>query len=242
MGIAKGVLVVIPALNEELSIANVIAEVLAVPADLDCLVVSDGSTDNTVEIARDAGAKVINLPVNLGVGGAMRAGFRYAKRNYYTTVVQVDADGQHDPIYIPQLLDALERADLVIGARFAGKGIYDVSGPRKWAMATFAALLSKTTGAHLTDTTSGFRAIGPKALDLFAREYPAEYLGDTIEALVMASRAGCVITQVPVEMRKRQTGTASHNPIKSAIYLGRASLALLVAYMRPRMTARRTNE
>lgn len=126
--------------------------------EADVLVVDDGSTDRTAEIAAGAGARVLSLPYNLGVGGAMRAGYRYAVRRGYDIGVQVDGDGQHDPTEIAQLLGRLTDADLVIGARFAERGQYAVRGPRAWAMWLLAKALSMITGARLTDTTSGFRA------------------------------------------------------------------------------------
>ncbi len=226
-------LVVLPALNEEASIVRVIEEVLDALPGIQCLVVDDGSTDATAQRARDAGAIVASLPFNLGVGGAMRLGFAYALEYGFDNVVQVDADGQHDPRSIEALVDALNSADLVLGARFAGVGDYAAKGPRRWAMKLLASVLSGVTKTRLTDTTSGFKASGPKAVRLFAEHYPAEYLGDTIEALVIASRAGCVVKQVPVTMRERSGGVPSHNPLKSAAYLGRAMLALLFALMRP---------
>lgn len=198
-----------------------------------CLVVDDGSSDNTAMVALDAGALVAVLPFNLGVGGAMRLGFKYALENGYDNVVQIDSDGQHDPAGVPALLARLDHADVVIGARFAGEGDYEVRGPRKLAMRVLATMLSRTAGTSLTDTTSGFKACGPRAVRLFAAEYPAEYLGDTIEALVIASRAGCVIQQVPVSMRPRAGGQPSHNPWKAATYLARVFLALGFALMRP---------
>jgi glycosyltransferase involved in cell wall biosynthesis len=198
-----------------------------------CLVVDDGSTDATSEVAARAGATVATLPFNMGVGGAMRLGFKYALTHGFENVVQIDADGQHDPSSVPQLLDALSSYDLVIGARFAGSGDYTVRGPRRWAMKLLAKILSHTAKATLTDTTSGFKASGPRAVKLFARQYPAEYLGDTIEALVIAARAGCSVTQVPVAMRPRAAGTPSHNPFRSAAYLARAFLALGFGLIRP---------
>jgi glycosyltransferase involved in cell wall biosynthesis len=179
---------------------------------------------------------VATLPFNLGVGGAMRTGFRYAIERGYDNVIQIDSDGQHDPIGVTALLEGLKDADLVLGARFAGEGDYSVSGPRQWAMRALAAILSRTSRTLLTDTTSGFRASGPRAVALFAEHYPAEYLGDTIEALVIASRSGLVIRQIPVAMRARAGGVPSHNPFRSAAYLARAALALIFAYIRPPST------
>lgn len=231
-------LIVVPAFNEEASVGDVIAEIRAKLPGVGILVVDDGSSDATTTRALEAGAMVARLPFNLGVGGAMRTGYRFALEQGYAAAVQVDADGQHDPAGVPALLAALEHADIVLGARFAGEGEYSVRGPRAWAMKLFAAVLSRTAGTRLTDTTSGFRATGPRAIALFAEHFPAEYLGDTIESLVIASRAGLIVRQVPASMRPRAAGTPSHNPIKSAVYLGRATLALVFAYFRPRSAYR----
>lgn len=228
------VLIVLPALNEEHNIDKVVAEVRAALPDAGVLVVDDGSTDQTALRAREAGAFVARLAVNLGVGGAMRTGFRYAVRNGFDVVVQVDADGQHNPAELPDLLRELDHADLVIGARFAGKGDYKARGPRRWAMKVFSVTLSLVSGTKLTDVTSGFKAAGPRAVQLFAAHYPAEYLGDTLESLVMAVRAGLKISQVPVAMRVRAGGTPSTSPVKSAVYLLRATLALTLALVRRR--------
>src|SRR3954469_3783611 len=225
-------LVVIPALNEEASVAQVVKEVREAITDAHIVVVDDGSDDRTGEVARSAGADVISLPFNIGVGGALRAGFRFAQRFGYPTVVQVDGDGQHDPSEVARLLDALEDADIVIGARFAGSGDYAVRGARKLAIKLLARSLSRRTGVQLTDTTSGFRAFNLHAVEVFARDYPAEYLGDTVEALLIASKAQLRVTQVPVHMRELQAGTPSHRPFKSAIYLGRVLLALAIAPLR----------
>ncbi len=224
-----------PAFNEEQSVAAVVHEVFAKLPGVACLVVDDGSHDRTSSVALRAGARVAKLPFNLGVGGAMRTGFRYALENDFDVVVQIDADGQHDPSGVTALLAALEDADIAIGARFAGEGDYAVRGPRQWAMLVLARVLSRLAHTKLTDATSGFKASGPRAVQLFADHYPAEYLGDTIEALVIASRAGCRIQQVPVAMRPRAGGRPSHNPFKSAAYLGRACMALAFALIRPRI-------
>ncbi|MDE8667363.1 glycosyltransferase family 2 protein [Pseudarthrobacter sp. H3Y2-7] len=227
-------LVIMPAWNEAESVGNTVREVLALSETYDVLVVNDGSQDNTAAVAREAGAVVLDLPFNLGVGGAMRAGFKYAKRNGYDAVIQVDADGQHDPKEISRVLAALADADIAIGARFAERGTYKVTGPRRWAMVLLAKVISGLAHTRLTDVTSGFKAANRRGIDQFIDHYPAEYLGDTIDSLVVAIRSGCVITQVPVEMRARQGGTPSHNPLKSAIYLGRSVFALLFALTRRR--------
>ena len=233
-------LVVLPAWNEEGALGGVLREIADHLPGVDVLVVSDGSTDRTADIGRAAGVPVVELPINLGVGGAMRAGYKYAERHGYRVMVQLDADGQHDPRDVPRLLDALrdEGADVVIGARFAGTGTYAVRGPRRWAMALLSRTLSRVTRTRLTDTTSGFKACGPRAIAIYARNYPAEYLGDTVEALVTAARAGLVVRQVGVEMRVRSAGNPSQSPAKAAMFLGRAVLALLLALVRPREAVR----
>lgn len=230
----RSVLIAIPALNEENSVGQVVASVRASQPHAEIVVIDDGSTDTTALVARNAGAEVLSMPFNVGVGGAMRVAFLYALDIDADAVVQVDADGQHDPAQIDLLLDKLDEASVVIGARFAGTGDYRVRGPRAWAMKALAAVLSRMAKKPLTDTTSGFRASDREAIRLFARHYPAEYLGDTVESLVIALRAGLTVTQVPVQMRQRQTGAPSQTPFKASLYLGRALLALTVAVTRRR--------
>ncbi len=229
-------LVVVPAWNEAASLPSVLREVAAAVPGAGVLVVNDGSSDATSAVARAHGAEVLDLPFNLGVGGAMRAGFRYALAYGYGVVVQVDADGQHDPRDVPRLVAALDEADIVIGARFAERSGYDVRGPRRWAMRVLATSLSRLAHGSLTDTTSGFRASGPLAIRLFAVHYPAEYLGDTVESLVIAARSGLRITQIGVTMRQRTAGRPSQRPWKAAAYLLRACLALLISLTRRRLT------
>ncbi len=226
------VLVVIPAWNEAGVIASTIAEIRAARPDVDILVVDDGSGDGTADAADAAGALVARLPYNLGVGGAMRTGYRYALREGYDVVVQIDADGQHDPLYLTELVTGLADADVVIGARFAGEGSYRASGPRRWAMWLLARVLSRLAGVRLTDVTSGFRAANRRAVTVFADHYPAEYLGDTVESLVIALRTGCSVQQLPVEMRPRTIGQASQSPLRATVYLARAVIALGLALVR----------
>src|SRR5690606_23366095 len=143
------------------------------------------------------------------------------------------ADGQHDPRFLPRLLGRLDGADIVVGARFATPDDpYRVRGPRRWAMVLLAHVLSRLAHTRLTDVTSGFRVSNRRAISVFATHYPAEYLGDTVESLVIASRAGCTITQEPVTMRARAAGRASHSPWKATIYLFRAVVALMLALVR----------
>jgi glycosyltransferase involved in cell wall biosynthesis len=231
------VLVVVPAWNEEGAIAATIADIRAM-SDGEILVVDDGSTDRTAVEATRAGALVCSLPYNLGVGGAMRTGYRYALRHGYDVVVQIDADGQHDPRYLPLLIAQLapmkpDGADLVVGARFAGEGsTYRVSLPRRFAMRLLAVVLSRLAHTKLTDVTSGYRVANRRAVELFAAHYPAEYLGDTVESMVIALKAGCRVAQVPVEMRTRQAGQPSQTPFRAAVFLARALVALSLALIR----------
>jgi glycosyltransferase involved in cell wall biosynthesis len=228
----RSVLIIVPAWNEVGSIGDVVREIRGELPGTDVLVVDDGSADDTARAAREAGAKVTRLPYNLGVGGAMRLGYRYAKDAGYDVAVQIDADGQHDPRYVPKLVDGLEDASLVIGARFAGEGDYQVRGPRRWSMAMLSFVLSRMAGCKLTDTTSGFRACDRALIELFAAWYPVEYLGDTVETVVRVIRLGYRVRQVPVAMRQRFAGVPSKSPAKAVLYLGRAFLTLLLALSR----------
>jgi glycosyltransferase involved in cell wall biosynthesis len=232
----RSLLIIVPAWNEESSVGGVVTELFEVIPYADVLVVNDGSTDRTSEVARGAGATVLDLPVNLGVGGAMRAGYKYAYRLGYPRTVQHDADGQHDPAAIEKILAAMDemQADVMIGSRFAGVGRYRVWGPRRWAMRLLSVALSIVARTRLTDTTSGSRACSQAAIRLYASDYPAEYLGDTVESIVIAARAGLKIRQVGVSMRPRVAGRPSHNPFQAGAYLARAMLALIVAFSRPR--------
>jgi glycosyltransferase involved in cell wall biosynthesis len=228
----RQILIIIPAFNEAACIGDVVREVRGELPGVDVLVVDDGSSDGTASVASAAGAIVATLPFNLGVGGAMRLGYRYARDHDYDAAVQIDADGQHDPRYVPKLVDLLDECDLVIGARFAGEGAYQVRGPRRWAMVMLSTVLSWLARTQLTDTTSGFRAVNRRAIAMFAAWYPAEYLGDTVETLVYATRRGCCIRQVPVAMRPRLAGIPSHSPARAMVYLGRAFAVLTLALIR----------
>lgn len=231
-------LIAIPAWNEEGSIADVVSSVRRHRPDADVLVVNDGSTDSTARQARSAGARVISLPFNVGVGGAMRTAFLYAQREGYQALVQVDADGQHDPVDLDGLIEGLADADVVVGTRFHPNSMYFVGGPRRWAMVMLSKALSWMNKDRISDPTSGFRSAGPKAIELFAVEYPADYLGDTVGSLAIAIRNGLVIKERPVTMYFRQTGRPSKNAVWSALYLGRASLAILATGLKGQRTPR----
>lgn len=225
-------LVVIPAYNEAAAIAGVVTSVHEAVPRADVLVVDDGSRDATSQVAQAAGARVATLPFNLGVGGAMRTGYRHAFREGYAAVVQVDGDGQHDPSFIPHLVAALEHHDVAVGTRFSDQCDYAVSGPRRWAMRCLAAGMSALMSTSIDDATSGFRAAGPRAIRIYAQHYPAEYLGDTLETLVIARKSGLTVTQVPVAMRPRTTGRPSHSGVRSFVELVRAGCVVVLGLVR----------
>ena len=223
-------LIIMPAWNEEEVIGGTIEELFRMMPEVDLVVVNDGSTDRTSEIARATGAFVIDLPYNMGIGGALRTGYKY------DCAIQVDADGQHDPKGIRTVLAGLEDVNISIGSRFAEATNYKVSGPRKWAMVVLARMFTMISGEKFTDATSGFRAADRKAIEQYCEHLPAEYLGDCIDACVMAIRSGLTVKQVPVEMRERQGGTPSSSPWKSAVYLVRSFFSFGMS-----MTRQKTN-
>lgn len=224
-------LVILPALNEEASLPDVLRELRLYCPTLDVLVVDDGSTDTTAAVARGKGAAVARLPFNLGVGGALQTGFRYAMAHGYDRAIQFDADGQHDPSQVPALLAALdEGADLVIGSRFAAPepgSEYDVGRLRGGAMGVLRLAVRVLSGRSFSDTSSGFRAFSAPLLDFYAAEYPNEYLGDTVEALLLACQAGFRVVEVPVSMRVRAAGIPSTQNLKLIYHYLRALVSLL---------------
>ncbi len=217
---------------------DVIMKVRSHQPGVDILVVDDGSTDDTAVRARGAGATVISLPFNVGVGGAMRTAFLFAKREGYQAIVQVDADGQHDPADLQRVLDGLSAADIVVGTRFHPESTYFVGGPRRWAMVLLSKALTSMNKGTISDPTSGFRSAGPRAISLFALEYPADYLGDTVGSLAIAIRRGLVVHETPVTMYFRQFGRPSKNAVWSALYLGRATLAIVATGLKGNQTPR----
>lgn len=208
-------LILIPAFNEEAALPSVLKELAAVVPQHDVLVIDDGSSDATAEVARSAGATVARLPFNLGIGGALRTGFRYAFVNGYERAVQFDGDGQHDGHEIARLLEGLDRgADVVIGSRFAGDaGDYPLGAVRGGAIRFLRLAMRLVAGRRFSDTSSGFRAFGRAAIEFFAHTYPVEFL-DSVEALLLAVYAGFDIVEVPARMRLRAAGTPSNQRLK----------------------------
>jgi hypothetical protein len=206
----RSVLVVVPAYNEESSIGSVVQQILA--NSYDVLVVNDCSTDQTSMRARQAGACVLDLPINLGVGGALRSGFRYAVSRDYAAVVQVDADGQHPIHQIAELVSELERSgsDMVIGSRFSRIGIpMTVGKSRRVVMKFLAHNASRATGSSLSDVTSGFRIITGQLLEEYAKSFPNNYLGDTYEAVMAAGLGGYQVVEMPADITAREFGESS---------------------------------
>jgi glycosyltransferase involved in cell wall biosynthesis len=226
--VSARVLVVVPAWDEEASVGSVVEGLRG--HGYDVAVIDDGSSDATAARARAAGATVVRLPVNLGVGGALRCGFRYALDRGYDVVVQCDADGQHPPDQIARVLEAQAAtgAHLVIGSRFLGdEPGMTVRGDRRLAMRLLARIATRAARRPVTDATSGLRAIARPLLDEFARSYPVHYLGDTFEAIVVAGRAGYHVTEVGVTMAPRLHGLSSARPLAALAFVGRALVVSL---------------
>lgn len=227
MSQARG-LVIVPAYNEEHSLGPTLGRLSAVSIPHDVLVIDDGSDDATAAVARAHGAIVLRLPYNLGIGGALRTGFRYASSRGYPWAVQLDADGQHDPEQISRLLGPLEGgADLVVGSRFGvGSEPYEVGRLRRRAMSLLGLTLRALLGRSFTDTSSGFRAFSARCLDYFSRSYPAEYM-ESVEALLMAVYAGLRVVEVPVSMHQRAVGQASNRRWRLLYHYVRIYVVLL---------------
>ena len=221
-------LIIIPAYNEEGSIGKVVKEVKQYLPGVNTLVVNDGSTDLTSLKARTSGAIVLDIPFNLGIGGAMQAGYQYANHKGYDIAIQVDGDGQHDPEEIPKLLQALEEkeVDMVIGSRFIGDSEFKSSMMRRVGISIFSRVISLIIGQKITDPTSGFRAANRKAIQLFAFDYPQDY--PEPEVLVLLYQCGLKVAEVPIGMSKRYAGESSITKLRSIYYMVKVLLAIFV--------------
>jgi glycosyltransferase involved in cell wall biosynthesis len=229
-------LAMVPALNEQDKIDWVIGQLNEHAPDFDVLVIDDGSTDDTAKVAERAGAIVIRHPFNLGIGGAVQSGFKYARRHGYDVAVQVDGDGQHDPRYLQPMLEHLHlsgEADMVCGTRFRGEEAgYAVPRARRAGIGVFRFLLSRMLGEKITDPTSGFRMTNRDGIELFARDYPHDY--PEVEAILMLKAHKLRLHEIPVRMRERDTGVSSIGFTQSAYYMVRVILALGVGLFRRR--------
>ena len=226
------ILVILPAYNEEASISQILEQVRKVLPEADLLVVNDCSLDKTSEIARKAGATVLDLPVNLGIGGAMQTGYRFAVDKGYDFAIQVDADGQHDPEEIPHILNPVveERADIVIGSRYLSKTDYRSPVMRRIGSRAFSWAVSSIVGKHITDTTSGFRAANQRVIRFYADRYPQDY--PEVEAVIMLHRVGFSILEVPVLMKPRIGGNSSISPLRAVYYMIKVPLAIFIGLFR----------
>ena len=224
---------IVPARNEEGAIGGVVREIRAFDPGLDVVVVDDGSTDGTAELAASAGAIVLRLPFNLGIGGAVQTGFKYALDHGYDVAVRLDGDGQHDPAELPKLTGPLLRgeADIVVGSRFADPDpAYRPPLARRIGIGFFAAVVSLLVRQKVTDTTSGFQALNARGIRLFAADYPHDY--PEVEATVMVVRHRLRLLEVPVRMREREHGRSSITALRSVYYMVKVLLALVVGMFR----------
>ena len=222
------VLVIIPAYNEEKNLERLLERLKKACPEYDAVVVNDCSKDNTLGICRAHGINTIDLPVNLGIGGAVQAGYKYAFYKSYDAAVQVDGDGQHDPRFIGMLVDEIRRgSSICIGSRFIDREGFQSSAARRAGIRFLSGLIRLFTGRLVTDPTSGFRACDGKCIALFSREYPRDY--PEPETIVNATRHGLTITEIPVVMNRREEGKSSITGIKSFYYMVKVSLSIIIA-------------
>ncbi len=222
------VLIIIPAYNESESIEGVVGSLMSQAPQYDYLIVNDGSTDNTLHICRKADFSYLDLPINLGIGGAVQAGYVYAYKNGYDIAVQMDGDGQHDIAYLENMLQPIlsDEADVVIGSRFLKKEGFQSSHTRRIGIGLLSMLIKLTTGKRIMDVTSGFRAVNRRFIEIYARDYPTDY--PEPEAIVTAIMHRGRVLEVPVRMKARESGTSSITLRKSVYYMIKVTLAILI--------------
>ena len=227
-------LIIIPAYNEEANIEKTVEAILRESPDFDYVVINDCSKDKTKEICEKNRFNIVNLPINLGIGGAVQTGYKYALEYGYDIAVQVDGDGQHDPAFLEKMAEVLEKEklDMVIGSRFIDKEGFQSSAMRRIGIKYFTALIKLLTGKTITDPTSGLRMIGKNIIELYASDYPKDY--PEPESVVAVLRRGMKVKEIPVVMKSRQGGVSSINPSKSVYYMIKVTLAILVESIRKR--------
>jgi hypothetical protein len=224
---------IVPARNEEGAIGGVVREIRAFDPGLEVVVIDDGSTDRTAAVAAAAGAHVVRLPFNLGIGGAVQTGFRYALDRGFDLAVRLDGDGQHDAGQLPAVIEPIlaGEADIVVGSRFAARdGHYRGPLARRLGIRLFAGIVSLLVRQRVTDTTSGFQALNRRGIALFAADYPHDY--PEVEATVMVHKHRLRLLEVPVSMRERAAGVSSINAARSIYYMVKVLLAIFVALFR----------
>lgn len=225
-------LIIIPAYNESANIEKTVRDIEENAKGFDYVIINDCSTDNTREICEAKGFNIVNLPINLGIGGAVQTGYQYAVRYGYELAVQVDGDGQHDPQFLKQMADYMENhdVDMVIGSRFIEKEGFQSSFMRRVGITYFTGLIKLCTGKKITDPTSGLRMAGRRVIRMFADSYPKDY--PEPESVVSALRKGYRVDEIPVVMRARQGGESSITMKKSVYYMIKVTLAILMEVTR----------
>lgn len=225
-------LIIIPAYNEEDAIAHTVARIREKVPDFDYVIINDCSTDRTLAICRENGFHVVNLPINLGIGGAVQTGYRYALENGYDIAVQMDGDGQHDAAYLGEMARVLEeeKLNMVIGSRFIEKEGFQSSAARRLGIGYFSWLIKLVTGVRITDPTSGMRMADREVIGLFAGDYPKDY--PEPESVVTILKMGRRVREIPVQMRAREGGVSSISSMKAVYYMVKVSIAVLIAAWR----------
>lgn len=232
------ILVIIPAYNEEKNIINVVNKIEELDMDVDYLVINDCSTDGTLDVLRNNRMHYLSLPVNLGIGGGVQTGYRYAVEHDYDIAIQHDGDGQHDPKYFNDVIEPIlsGEADIVIGSRFIEKQGFQSSALRRFGINFLSKLIQRVCGVKIKDVTSGYRAVNKKYISFYAKDYPSDY--PEPEAIVSASLRGAKIKEVPVIMNERQNGVSSINYSKSIYYMIKVSISIIICRLSYRRKAR----
>lgn len=225
-------IVIIPAYNEEKSIEKTVEDLRRNAPEFDYVIVNDCSGDATLKVCREKGMHVLNLPVNLGIGGAVQTGYRYACKNGYDFAVQFDGDGQHDARFLHEMRDYMteHRLNMLIGSRFIDKEGFQSSGLRRFGIRYFSALIKLLTGTRITDPTSGMRMVDREIMEIYAQTYPKDY--PEPESVVAILNMGKTVGEYPVVMRERKEGVSSISPLRSIYYMIKVTLAILVEMLR----------
>lgn len=227
-------IVIIPAYNEISNIRTTVQDILDHAPGFDYVIINDCSQDGTMRFCTEQGMNIINLPVNLGIGGAVQTGYLYAWRNGYDVAVQFDGDGQHDASYLGEMADFLQaqQADMVIGSRYIRREGFQSSGIRQFGIRYFSALIKLLTGKRVTDPTSGMRMVNRDVMKIYSEDYPVDY--PEPESVVTILRMGKKVSEIPVIMRERQGGVSSISPRKAVYYMIKVTLAILMECLRKR--------